>query len=61
MGLKDVTPRFVIALVDGAAVSAVSEGESAHQRAHDLLAEWVYPVMRRDGLMTQDCESGNDD
>ena len=53
MGLKDVTPRFVIALVDGAAVSAVSEGESAHVRARALLAEWVYPVMRRDGLIAE--------
>ncbi len=54
VGLKDVTPRFVIALVDGAAVSAVSEGESAHERARALLAEWVYPVMRRDGLIAQE-------
>ena len=59
VGLKDVTPRFVIALVDGAAVSAVSEGESAHQRARDLLAEWVYPVMRRDGLLAEEHGSGN--
>ena len=51
VGLKDVTPRFILALVDGAAVSAVSEGESAHQRARELLAEWVFPVMRRDGLI----------
>lgn len=56
VGLRDVTPRFVIALVDGAAVSAVSEGESAHERAHELLAEWVYPVMRRDGLIVQEEE-----
>lgn len=54
VGLKDVTPRFVIALVDGAAVSAVSEGESAHERARALLAEWVFPVMRRDGLIAED-------
>ena len=54
VGLKDVTPRFVIALVDGAAVSAVSEGESAHERARALLAEWVFPVMRRDGLIEED-------
>ncbi len=51
VGLKGVSPRFVIALVDGAAVSAVSEGESAHQRARDLLTEWVFPVMKRDGLI----------
>lgn len=50
-GLRDVTPRFVIALIDGAAVSAVSEGESAHERAHDVLTEWVMPVMRNDGLL----------
>ena len=51
VGLKNVTPRFVIALVDGAAVSAVSEGESAHDRARALLKEWVFPVMERDGLV----------
>ena len=56
VGLKDVTPRFVIALVDGAAVSAVSEGESAHERAHALLAEWGYAVLRRDGLFAQEDE-----
>lgn len=50
-GLKDVTARFVIALVDGAAVSAVSEGDSAHDRVRKLLTEWVYPVMRNDGLI----------
>ena len=50
-GLKDVSARFVIALVDGAAVSAVSEGDSAHERVRNLLTEWVFPVMRNDGLI----------
>lgn len=50
-GLRDVTPRFVVALVDGAAVGAVSEGESAHERVRDVLTEWVMPVMRNDGLL----------
>lgn len=57
VGLKEVTPRFVIALVDGAAVSAVSEGESAHARARAVLAEWVYPVMRNDGLIEPEVAS----
>ncbi|MDO5700524.1 MAG: TetR family transcriptional regulator [Bowdeniella nasicola] len=35
----DIAPELVIAVVDGAAVSALSEGRGVRETAHDLLAE----------------------